>query len=109
MDGEIACMSEKNYLMEIFDKIFLINLNNEIGKQRLTVCDEHFKEHGIEYERWEAIENENGALGLLLTMKELLNHCAKEGYDNFLVLEDDDTILAPFWPFMREIWPQLPR
>lgn len=94
--------------MEIFNKIFLINLDNEIGRERLAVCDEHLKEQGIEYERWVAVEKENGAHGLLATMKELFEYCVLSGFTNVLVLEDDAKMLLPFWPFVKEIWPQLP-
>lgn len=94
--------------MKLFDHIAVVSLGNEIGRQRMSVLDPHLKEHGIEYVKFEAIENENGVVGLLQSMKELFTSCIKMGIRNILVLEDDSNFRVPFWPFIEQVWPQVP-
>lgn len=92
--------------MNSFDKVFLINLDSR--PDRLEIMDCHLKEHGIEYERFQAIKDANGIKGLILTMQKLFKLCLDKGYQNILVLEDDAEMLFPAVPFLREILPQLP-
>lgn len=94
--------------MKHFDHIAVVSLDNEIGHQRMSVLDPHLKEHGIEYTKFVAIENENGVIGLLKSMKELFTSCIQMGFKNALVLEDDSNFKVPFWPFIEEIWSQVP-
>jgi GR25 family glycosyltransferase involved in LPS biosynthesis len=95
--------------MSMFDKVFVVNLDNKVGRERMAVLDPHLKEHDIDYERWDATENTNGIVGLLWSMARLFRHCAQNGFDNVLVFEDDADIKIPFYPFMEHVWPQMPK
>lgn len=94
--------------MKYFDKIFVINLDNEIGHWRLSRFKVHFEEHDIEFERWEGTENSNGAIGLLYSYLRLFAYCIKNEWTNVLIFEDDARMVVGFWPFIDEIWTQLP-
>lgn len=95
--------------MKYFDQIFVISLNNDIGRQRMAVLDPHLKEQKIEYTVWTATEHENGIIGLLCSMHGLFTWCIQNGYENVLVLEDDSVFKVPFTPFIQEVYPQLPK
>lgn len=94
--------------MNPFSKIFVINLDNEVGKRRLEIIGNHLAGHEVPFEIFKATEHDRGAWGLLWTMKRLFIKCVTENLDNVLVLEDDATMVAPFWPFIEKVWPQLP-
>lgn len=94
--------------MNPFSKIFLINLDNEVGQARLEVATNHLAGHQVEFERFKATEHDRGAWGLLWTMKRLFIKCIVENLTNVAVFEDDVQLMAPFWPFIEEVWPQLP-
>lgn len=94
--------------MKYFDRIFVLSLDNNIGHERFSKLVPHFNEQEIDFELWGAIEDENGVVGLLKSMHNLFSHCLRQDYKNVLVLEDDSVFKVPFWPFMDEVWPQLP-
>jgi GR25 family glycosyltransferase involved in LPS biosynthesis len=98
--------------MNPFSKIFVINLDNEVGIQRRIVLADHFMRQNIPYSIFKATEHERGAWGLLWTMKRLFIQCVSENLTNVLVFEDDAYIVLPdsgFWPFIETVWPQLPK
>jgi GR25 family glycosyltransferase involved in LPS biosynthesis len=95
--------------MNPFSKIFVINLDNQVGQDRLETITGHFAGHEIEFERFKATENDRGAFGLLWTMKRLFIQCVSENLTNVLVFEDDAQLMVPFWPFIETVWPQLPK
>lgn len=97
--------------MKYFDKIFVVSLPNEVGRKRMEALDQHHlsPEQGIAYELWVATEDENGVIGLLKTMHNILLHCIEKGYNSALILEDDNKFLLPFWDAIDEIWPQVPK
>lgn len=95
--------------MKYFDKIFVISLPNEVGRNRMEIMRPHMEEQGIKHQLWEACEHPNGVEGLLQSMYWLLKMCIENSYNNCLILEDDNNFLLPFWPAMDEIWPQLPK
>lgn len=94
--------------MKYFDWVFVVSLDNDIGRQRMSVLDPHLKEQGIVYEKWIATENENGVVGLLQTMLALFKSCILSGLNNVLILEDDSEFVVDFWSFIKEVWPQVP-
>jgi hypothetical protein len=52
-------------------------------------------EYGIAGNFWEAVRCENqGAIGLMLTMKEIFNWCLDNGIDRVMILEDDCEMLV---------------
>lgn len=94
--------------MNYFDKIFVVSLDNEVGRRRMEILSDHFGEHEIEFERWDATENSNGVIGLLYSMKRLFLHCIKNEWTNVLVFEDDAVLKVGFWNFIKEVWDQVP-
>jgi hypothetical protein len=95
--------------MKHFDKIFVISLPNEVGRQRMKVILPHLKEEGIDFLVWVGTERENGVVGLLNSMHGLLTHCIEKGFENTMILEDDNRFLIPAVPFLDEVWPQVPK
>lgn len=80
-------MNWQNY----FDKIFVINLPKRTDRlQRIT---EVMNEYGINAFVFEAIEHEDGRIGLATTMKKLFIECLEAEYKNILVFEDDTEFL----------------
>lgn len=75
------------------DKIYVINLAKR--KDRMLNAVNQLNRHSIPFERVEAIEEQNGAEGLRLTMDKLFRHCIKNKYENVLVFEDDLDIIEP--------------
>lgn len=69
------------------DKTFVINLPDCI-ERRKTVSKE-LSLHGLSFSIWDAVRNDDGAKGLIETMKQLFEYCIKTGLNNILVLEDD--------------------
>jgi hypothetical protein len=95
--------------MSPFGKIFVVNLDNPIGMARLLRIGSHFREQNIEFERWDATYNDNGAIGLTWTYMRLFVHCIKNGWSNVVVFEDDCRIVVPsLYDFIKEVWPQVP-
>lgn len=94
--------------MEMFDKIFVINLSDQIGINRLLRIGRHFQEQGIMFERWEGTANSIGHIGLLWTYMRLLNHCVKNQWSNVLIFEDDAMCEISARSFINHIWPQVP-
>jgi len=78
---------------KFFDKIYVINLKKR--KDRMQNAVNQLNKYSIPFERIEAIENENGAEGLRLTMEKLFKACIKEKYQNIIVFEDDLDIIEP--------------
>lgn len=94
---------------DVVDKIFVINTNNNIGYCRYEYFIKQFYLNPIPYVRYDAIENENGELGLLKTMKQLFNECYENNYSQVLVFEDDATIIVnEFNDIMQDAIKQLP-
>ncbi len=91
----------------LVDKVFVINLAKRTD--RMEVISSELNVRGIEFERWEATENENGVLGLLLSMKALFNHCLSNGLDRVLILEDDCTFHVDPVAFLKAVASQVPK
>lgn len=88
------------------NKTYLINTNDTIGKCRLPIAAKELNSHGISFDKYPAIINENGELGLIQTMKKLFEeniNC------NILVFEDDIEILHNrIYDFIEMIIEQVP-
>lgn len=82
---------KKGTWTKAMDKIYLINLAKR--KDRLESATKQLNQYGIPFERVEAIENENGAEGLRLTMIKIFKEAIKKKYKQILVLEDDIDII----------------
>lgn len=71
------------------DKTFLISLPERKEDRLMPLL---FKLHELGFENYTvypAIKNENGALGLIHTIKNLFTECIELGFENVLVFEDD--------------------
>lgn len=92
---------------DYFDKIYVINLAKRTD--RMQQAKEQLDKYSIPFERWEAIENLDGAEGLRLTMIELFTYAINSGYQNVLVFEDDvDFLESDMNNLMEEIVQQIP-
>ena len=93
--------------MEFIEKVFVINL--ESRSDRLSIVDYLMNNQGIAYERFPAIKNENGAKGLVLTIRELFTKCINEGIKTVLILEDDADFLLPnIKSYIEQSYKELP-
>lgn len=90
-----------------FDKIYVVNLAKRTD--RMEQAKAQLDKYNIPFERWEAIENLDGAEGLRLTMIELFTHCVENNYQHCLIFEDDvDIIDATINEVMEEVIQQIP-
>lgn len=69
------------------DCVFVVNLQKR--EDRLLESAAILEEYEIPYTVFPAIEDSQGARGLMNSMIELFNEALEKGYDNILVLEDD--------------------
>lgn len=86
-----------------------MSLDNQVGDERMSVLGPHLFDNKVDYEVWTATEHDNGIIGLLQSMHRLFTHCIKEGFESVLVLEDDSEFVVSFLPFIKEVWPQVPK
>lgn len=91
-----------------FYTVFVINLPHRIDRRK-EISDE-LSRHGIPFEIYQATYNENGILGLVETMKNILSDIVKSNLSNVIILEDDATFLVsdPV-SFLKEVFRQVPR
>lgn len=71
----------------VINSTFLLNL--ESRPDRLEHSRSELKKHGIDYNLFKSIKFDNGKLGLIFTMKDVLEHCLIKNYKNVLIIEDD--------------------
>lgn len=89
-----------------FDKIYLINLLKRTD--RLLQSKWELDKYEIPYTVWEAIEKENGAEGIYLTLREIMSDALINGYKNILVFEDDALFLFNPDSVMDKVVKQIP-
>lgn len=77
---------------EYIPKVIIPNLPHRIDRKERMI--NLLYEYGIEATIWEAIKHDNGAMGLMLTMKDILKDCLNNGIERVLILEDDCEILV---------------
>jgi hypothetical protein len=71
------------------EKTFIVSLEERKADRLIPLL---FKLHELGFEDYNvctAIKRDNGAVGLLLTIKKLFEECIEIGYSNVLVFEDD--------------------
>ena len=83
------------------DKIIYINLDKRIDRR--NEIEGELNELGIDYIRFPAIENKNGALGCSKSNLECVKLAKQNGYKNVLILEDDFTLLVSKKQFYEEM------
>ena len=91
--------NKKNLLNKIFDKIYVINLKQDVEKK--NIIEKKLKELNIEYTIFEAIDGNKlknvkllnygsvGAVGCRLSHMKILEDAVKNNYTSILVFEDD--------------------
>lgn len=92
-------------LQEI-DKIFVLNLPER--HDRRLIVETEMSLHGLNYEVFPSIKDENGILGLLKTMQSVFEESIKRGYKKIWVCEDDCMFLMPVKPFLDVVMLQIP-
>ena len=101
---------------EYFEKIYCVNL--EKRPDRWVKCDEIFKKHNIQVERFGAIDGysiENtttllpGEFGLIKTHIEILKIAKENNYKNILIFEDDVELCDDFSDKFNEYYNQIPK
>jgi glycosyl transferase family 25 len=68
------------------DKIIYINLNKRVDRR--ADIENELNLFSLRYERFSAIEHEDGAIGCALSHLEVLKIAKKNNYKNILILED---------------------
>lgn len=94
-------------LNEYFDKIYVINLDHRVD--RMTTVIENFKLIGLtDYQRFSAIKTDMGWDGCNKSHLGVIEDARKNGYENFLVFEDDFVLHENFVELFTEFMGQLP-
>jgi len=78
---------------DFFDKIYVVNLAKRTD--RMQQAKEQLEKYNIPFERFEAVEDSDGAKGLLFTMQMIFQNAINSNYKNILVFEDDLDIIEP--------------
>ena len=74
------------------DKIFYINLNRRTDRR--NEIEEELNNMGLQFERFSAIETDNGTIGCGYSHLSVLKLARDGGYKNVLILEDDFQFLV---------------
>lgn len=89
------------------DEVYVISLQHRIDRREQMQCE--LNEHGIKFSFFDAIQDENGAFGLIKTMRKLFTEILSKDQNTVMILEDDSHFLLPSVPFLNEVLPQLPQ
>lgn len=92
--------------LDFFDEVYVISLVDRPERREDITKELH--EYGIPHTFFDAIKDENGAKGLIMTMQKLFRQIMNEGQTNVLVLEDDSQFIFPPVPFLQQLIPQFP-
>ena len=104
INKNIQYFSNKHTINNVFNKVYVINLDRE--PKKLSIINNQLKKYDIKYSRFKAIDGKNvidnydlpehswnfenpGALGCLLSHREVIKDALLQNYDRILVLEDD--------------------
>jgi GR25 family glycosyltransferase involved in LPS biosynthesis len=81
------------FMFKAIDKIYCINLDSRVD--RWETCKKELKDVGImQYERFSAIEDPNGAHGHVKSFCNLIDICLEQEFSNYLILEDDVSFIG---------------
>jgi glycosyl transferase family 25 len=89
--------------MNQISHIFYINLKSRPDRNQF--CLQQLESVGVsqdKIERFEAIENKNGAIGCTLSHIQCLKLAIERNYDNIMIVEDDIYFTNPAW--FKERW-----
>ncbi len=85
---------------------FIVSLPESTERLRLT--KQQLDKLDIKYRVWRAIKKENGAEGLIETLKYLFEHCLARNYERVVIFEDDIELTEDFNYYFNEGLKQLP-
>ena len=81
--------------------IIYINLNRRTDRKEQI--EQELNSFGLSYERFEAIEDNYGAVGCGLSHIEVLKIARDRNYENIIILEDDFTFLVSKEEFYNQL------
>jgi len=85
----------------LIDKVVYINLDYRTDRRK--EIESELNQKGIDYERFSAIKDSNGAIGCCKSHLAVLKKARERGYKNILVLEDDFKFTVDTESFRRSI------
>jgi len=88
-------------MSKYIDKTIYINLNRRNDK-RIQI-EKELVDFDLNYERFEAIENDEGCVGCAYSHLNVLKLAKERGYKNVLILEDDFTFLVSKEEFEKQL------
>ncbi|MEO7048909.1 MAG: hypothetical protein ABI091_26640 [Ferruginibacter sp.] len=90
-------------------EVIIISLPERLN-DRLIFLKEYLNERNIDFIVVDAIKKDNGAEGLIETMKKVYELCLKSDFENVLILEDDaEFIVDKPLELIEKCMPQLPK
>ena len=95
-------------ILDFFDDIIVVSLPHRLDRRSNMIAQ--MEKHCLPFRFFDATwDQNNGAHGLMITMKSLLSECLSKRMQNVIILEDDAKFLLPPEPFLKEIIPQIPK
>lgn len=88
-------------MSKYIDKIFYINLEKRLDRK--IQIETELNNFGLSYERFNAIEHEEGCIGCANSHLQVLKMAKERGHKNVLILEDDFTFLVSKDEFEHEL------
>jgi len=98
----IITISYISYSSNKIDHIIYINLDKRVDRKE-QIEGELERFNLTNYERFSAIQNDNGAIGCSKSHLEVIKLAKKRGYKNILVLEDDFQFIVSKEKFNKQI------
>ena len=86
---------------KLIDKVMYINLDYRTDRRK--EIESELNKKGLDYERFSAIKDSNGAIGCCKSHLAVLKKAREHGYKHILVLEDDFTFTVDTSSFHRSI------
>lgn len=93
--------------LDFFDEVYVINLPHRVDRREVMIGQ--LSVFGMPYRFFDATKEDDGAVGLVKTMKKLLTEAIGAGHKNVMILEDDAEFLIEPVPFLKQVLPQLPK
>lgn len=95
-----------NKFLDYFDEVYVVSLNDR-PERRILIKNE-LDGFNIPFTWFDAIRDENGIKGLLLSMKKLFHEILDKGQQMVIIMEDDCAFLLNAKLFLKEVLPQFP-
>lgn len=92
--------------LDFIDEIYVVSLVDRT--QRRELIKKELDDYDIPFTFFDAVKDDNGAKGLVITMQKLFKQVLDKGQNNVIVLEDDNRFVLSPIPFLKQIIPQFP-